>query len=143
MGSVPWCRSSSCPALDGAAGASRSSLRCLRLNSGIISYSQRAPQIPTVVVRPVSIFLRGQDAMWLTGSWCSSRVSRLSLRWDSQVQDTGPPETSWPHVISIGESSHRDLHLNAKIQPHSMTSKLQCWTPHAKQLARQEHSPTH
>ena len=24
-----------------------------------------------------------------------------------------------------------------------MMSKLQCWTPHAKQLARQEHNPTH
>ena len=65
------------------------------------------------------------------------------LRWESQVQDTGPPETSRPHIISIGESSPRDLHLNAETQLHSTTSKLQCWTLHAKQLARQEHDPTH
>ena len=30
----------------------------------------------------------------------------------------------------------RDLHLNIKTQ-------LQCWTPYAKQLARQEHNPIH
>ena len=65
------------------------------------------------------------------------------LRWESWVQDIGPTETSWPHVISNGESSPRDLHLNAKTQLHSTTSKLQCWTPYAKQLARQEHSPIH
>ena len=39
--------------------------------------------------------------------------------------------------------SPRDLHLNTKIQLHSTSSKLQCWTPYAKQLARQEHSPIH
>ena len=65
------------------------------------------------------------------------------LRWESWVQDIGPTETSRPHVISISESYPRDFHLNAKSQLHSMTSKLQCWTPHAKQLARQEHNPTH
>ena len=65
------------------------------------------------------------------------------LRWESQVQDIGPPEASQPHVISIDESSPRDLHLNAKTQLHSTTRKLQCWTPHAKQLARQERNPTH
>ena len=64
-------------------------------------------------------------------------------KWESRVQDTGPPETSWLHVISIGESCPRDLHLNTKTQLHSTTSKFQCWTPHAKQLARQEHNPTH
>ena len=65
------------------------------------------------------------------------------LRWESRVQDIGPPETSKPHVISIGESSLRDLCLNVKTQLHSTTSKLQCSTPHAKQLARQEYNPTH
>ena len=65
------------------------------------------------------------------------------LRWESQVQDIGPPETTQPHIISNGESSPRDLHLKAKTQLHSMTSKLQCCTPHTKQLARQEHNPTH
>ena len=65
------------------------------------------------------------------------------LRWESRVQDFGPPETSWRYVISIGKSSPRDLRLNAKTQLHSTTNKLQCWTPRAKQLARQEHNPTH
>ena len=65
------------------------------------------------------------------------------LRWESRVQDIGPPETSWLHIISNGESSPRDLHLNNKTQLHSTTSKRQCWTPYAKQLARQEHNPTH
>ena len=65
------------------------------------------------------------------------------LRWESRVQDIDPPETSRPLIISIGESSLRVLCLNAKTQLHSMASKLQCWKPHAKQLARQEHNPTH
>ena len=45
------------------------------------------------------------------------------LRWESRVQDICPPETSQPHIISNGKSSPRDLHLNAKTQLHSMTSK--------------------
>ena len=62
--------------------------------------------------------------------------------WASEVGE--PSSGHWStrdlpaHVISNGESSPRDLHLNAKTQLHSMTSKLQCWTPFAKQLARQE-----
>ena len=64
-------------------------------------------------------------------------------RWESRVQDTGPPETSWPHLISISKSSPRDLHLNAKTQLHPTTSKLQCRTPYAKQLERREHNTTH
>ena len=65
------------------------------------------------------------------------------LRWDSRVQDIGPPENSQPHVILISENSPRDLHLNAKTQLHSTTSKVQDWTPLDKQLAREEHNPTH
>ena len=40
------------------------------------------------------------------------------LRWESRAQDIGPPETSQPNVISIGESSPRNLRLNAKTQLH-------------------------
>ena len=69
-------------------------------------------------------------------------VRPVPLRWESRVQDIGPPETSQVHIISNGESSPRDLHLNAKTQLHSTTSKLQCWTPYAKRLARQEDNPT-
>ena len=65
------------------------------------------------------------------------------LRWARQLQDIGPPETSQLHIISNGKSSPRDLHLNVKTQFHSMTSKLQCWTPYAKKLAKQKHNPTH
>ena len=39
--------------------------------------------------------------------------------------------------------SPRDLHLNTSTQLHSTTSKPQCWTTYAKQLAKQEHNPTH
>ena len=67
----------------------------------------------------------------------------VPLRWESRVQDIGPPKTSWLHVISNGESCRRDLHLNTKTQLHSTTSKLHWWTPYAKQLARQKHNPTH
>ena len=65
------------------------------------------------------------------------------LRWESQVQDIGTPENYQPHVISIGESSPRNLHLNTKTQIHPTGSKLQCWMPHAKEQARQEHKTTH
>ena len=70
-------------------------------------------------------------------------VSPVPLRWESRVQYISPPETSWLHVISNDKSSPRDLHINAKTPLHSTTSKLQCWTPYAKQLAKQEHNPTH
>ena len=58
------------------------------------------------------------------------------LRWEGQVQDIGPPETSWPHVISICESSPRDLHLNAKTQLHPTARKLLSWMPHAKTTSK-------
>ena len=47
-----------------------------------------------------------------------------------------------PHNIKR-QKSLRDLHLNAKMQLHSMTSKIQCRTRYAKQLARQEHNSIH
>ena len=65
------------------------------------------------------------------------------LRGESRVQDIGPPETSRAHVISIGESSPRDLCLHTNTQINPTASKLQCWMPHTKQLGRQEHNPTH
>ena len=51
------------------------------------------------------------------------------LRWQSWVQDIGAPETSQPHVISISESTPRDLHLKVKTKLNSTVSKLQCWMP--------------
>ena len=58
-------------------------------------------------------------------------VRPVPLRWESQVQDLGPPETSQLHVITNSGSSPRDLHLNTMTQLHSTTRKLQCWTPYA------------
>ena len=51
-------------------------------------------------------------------------IRPVPLRWESRIHDIGPPETSQLHVISNGESSPRDLHLNTKTQLHSTTSKL-------------------
>ena len=36
-------------------------------------------------------------------------VTPEPLRWESRVQDIGPPEASWLHVKSNGESSPGDL----------------------------------
>ena len=55
-------------------------------------------------------------------AWCQASASEVG----GQVQDIAPPETSRPQVISIGESSPRDLHLNTKTQFQPMASKLQC-----------------
>ena len=63
-------------------------------------------------------------------------VRPVPMRWESRVQETSPPETSWLHVILNSKSSPRDLHLNANTQFHLMTRKLQCRTAYAKQLAR-------
>ena len=70
------------------------------------------------------------------------RVGPEPLKLEIWVQDTRPPETSRPHIILIGKSSPRDLHLNTRINLHPTVSKLQFCAPHAKQLARQEHNPT-
>ena len=119
-----------------------------------------APQVTALCESPVCLLCApGVESKWKDqhegwGLWMllycvADRVWVLQLgvrpeplRWESQVQDTGPPETSQPQEISIGKSSPRDLRLNTKTQLHSMTSKLQCWTPHTKQLARQEYNPT-
>ena len=74
-------------------------------------------------------------AMWLIRSWCSGQMSGLSLGGGRAEVRT------LAQIISISQSSPREVHRNAKTQLHSTTSKLQCWTPHAKQLARQEHNP--
>ena len=41
------------------------------------------------------------------------------------------------HVLSGG------IHLDTKTHLHPTACRLQRWTPHTKQPARQEHSPTH
>ena len=59
-------------------------------------------------------------------------VRPVPLRWESRVQDIGPPETSRLLIISNGKSFPRDLHLNANTQLHSTTSKLVLNTLHHK-----------
>ena len=44
-------------------------------------------------------------------------VRPVPLRWKSRVQDIGPPETSWLHVISDDKSSPSNLRLNVKTPP--------------------------
>ena len=67
---------------------------------------------------------------------CASEVAEPSSgHWSTRDLSAPCNKKQW--------KSPKDLHLNAKTQLHSTTSKLQCWTPHAKQQARQEHSPTH
>ena len=94
---------------------------CLQWATATPSLCKRPSNTSTLVVDRVLVLQPG--------------VRPQPLRWKSWIQDIGPPETSWPHVISNGESSPRYLHLTARIQLHSKTSKLQ--------LAREEHNPTH
>ena len=82
-------------------------------------------------------------AVWLMWFSCWPGVRSVHLMWESHNQDIGPPENSQLHITSNSKSSPRNLHLNAKTHLRSTTSKLQCWTLYAKQLARQEHNPTH
>ena len=84
----------------------------------------------------LSLFSSEPCVLWLG-------VRPAPLRWETQIQDIGPQGTTRLHVISNGESSPRDCHINTKTKLHSMTSKLQCWALYAKQLARQEHNVTY
>ena len=51
------------------------------------------------------------------------------LRWEGRFQDLGQPETTLPHVISTGESSPRDLHLNIKTQLHPLPASSNAGRP--------------
>ena len=64
-------------------------------------------------------------------------------RWESRVQDSGPPENCWSQGILISMCSPGGINLINKTQLHPTACRLQCWTPCTKQPARQEHSPTH
>ena len=67
---------------------------------------------------------------------CASEVAEPTSGHWSTRDLPAPRNIKW-------RKSPRDLHLNTKTQLHSTTSKLHCWAPYSKQLARQEHSPTH
>ena len=119
-----------------------SSLSCSDCSGSMFCTSRSMhPACPAASATLATVLSSGACRSWVVV--LQPGVRPEPLRWESWVQDIGQPKTSQPHIISIGESSTRDLHLNAKIQLHSTTSNLQCWTLHAKQLARQEHNPTH
>ena len=63
--------------------------------------------------------------------------------WECRVQDAGLPENSQDKGILISVHSPRSIHLDTKTQLHPTGCWIQSWTPHTKQPARQEHSPTH
>ena len=58
-----------------------------------------------------------------------SGVRSEPLKWESRVQDIGPPETSWPHIISISKRSPRDHCHNTKTQLHSTTRSSSAGLP--------------
>ena len=81
---------------------------------------------------------------------CGRQALGAPARFQGCASEVGEPSSGhWstrdltaPHDIKR-QKSPRDLHLKAKTQLHSTTSKLQCRTPYTKQLARQEHTPIH
>ena len=79
--------------------------------------------------------------LWLQCVACGLLVhwSGFKLRppeWECRILDAGPPENSWPQRIVIGMHSPGGIRLNAKLPSGSNAG-------YAKQLARQEHSPTY
>ena len=65
--------------------------------------------------------------------------------WASEVGELSSGHWTSRDILAICNINHRefpkDLRLNTKKQLHSMTSKLQCWTPHVKQPARNTNTP--
>ena len=53
-------------------------------------------------------------ALWLAGSWCTGRVLGQSLWGGRYKSNTLDLQTYWPHIISIGKSSPRHLHLTLR-----------------------------
>ena len=81
---------------------------------------------------------------------CGWQALGAPARGQSCATEVGEPSSGhWstrdlpaPHTIKWRKSP-RDLHLNAKTQLQSTTSKLQRRTSYVKQLPRQEHNPIH
>ena len=81
---------------------------------------------------------------------CGRQALGAPARHQGCATEVGEPSSGhWstsdlpaPHNTKRWKSP-RGLHLNIKTQLRSMTSKLQCCTPYAKQLARQECYPIH
>ena len=67
---------------------------------------------------------------------CASEVGEPSSGHWSTRDLLAPRNIKWWKLS-------QKFYLKYKIQLYSTTSKLQCWTPDAIQIARQEHNPTH
>ena len=67
---------------------------------------------------------------------CTSEVGDPSSGYWSTRDLLEPCNIKW-------RKSPRDIHLNVNTQLHSTISNLQCCTPYAKQLARQERNTIH
>ena len=87
-------------------------------------------------------------SLWLHCAACGLLASWPGVR---------PGPLGWEHLspgcwntrefLGPGNINQCDLsqgiHINTKTQLHPTACRLQCWTPYAKQPARQEHSLTH
>ena len=101
-----------------------------------------------ILFYPLSFFLSIFSPFY--SELCGWKALGAPARHQGCASEVGEPTSGhWstrdlpaPHNTKR-QKSPRDLHLNTKTQLNSTTSKLQCWTPYAIQLARQEHSPVH
>ena len=90
---------------------------------------------------------RNSQCTWPCG-WQSLGAPARCQAWTSEVGE--PSSGHWStrdhpalRNITRWKLSQRFPSQRTKTQLHSTTSRLQCWTPYAKQLARQEHNATH
>ncbi|XP_067593241.1 uncharacterized protein [Pseudorca crassidens] len=133
-----------------------SNISCLTELDGWCSFCANAGSISVPPLLLPSIGPQAWDIFPRTGCLHRSPFHRVDDRLlvlqpgARAVPKVGEPSSEhWstrdlpaPHNIKRRKSP-RDVHLNTSTQLHSTTSKLQCWTPYAKQLARQKHNPTH
>ena len=80
----------------------------------------------------------------LVKSWCNSKMSSLNhwgRRPEARTLDyqRAPNPVEYQLVRALWKTTISTL----KTRHHSKASKLQCWTPHAKSSAKQEHNLTH
>ena len=89
---------------------------------------------------------RPQSSQKLCG-WQGLGALASCQAWASEVREPSSGHWTIRDLLAQCNINRQDLsqrfHLNAKTQLYSKTSKLQCCTPNAKKLGRQEHKPTH
>ena len=94
---------------------------------------------------PFFFFLFSFFFLWPCSMACGLLVPQPGIRpwppeWEHRVYDAGLPENSWAQGILIGMHSPRGIHLDTKSLLHPTACRLQCWTLHVKQPARQPYS---